>query len=256
MTTWMYQRKSCRSYQPIGVDQSVFAEIEQTKSRFQFPHHQAFDYSVVLVEEGALIQSTFTGLISRYVAVKAPHYLMLSCAPQQHDAFLIGFLGECFVRRLTELGLGTCWVGHHLDRDKALSLGMPDHHDYKIIIAFGYPDSEAALAEKKHKRKTLGQLGYGGDASDLWLYQALQLAPSAVNTQPWKLVHHDGQYHYLLSKNHLLSALLRDKNAIDMGIGFYHLYDAIKARGFRMSWDFGSLGKEGPSSVLHFKFFE
>lgn len=256
MENWIYRRKSCRQYRQMPVDKAVLLEIQQAKEAFQFPHHQQFDWAAVVVTEGTEVHKTFKGLISRYVSVIAPHYLLLSCAPEANDAFLIGFLGEYMVKRLTELGVGTCWVGHSLAKPKAVELGMPEHHDYKILIAFGYPESETALASQEHKRKDLAQLGFGGDPSDLWLYTALQLAPSAVNTQPWHLEHRDGQYHYRLNKKHLLSGLLRDKNAIDLGIGFYHIYDAIKARDLRMSWDFGKASDKPPQSVLHFKFFE
>lgn len=256
MDNWIYRRKSCRKYQERAVDKAVLVQIQKTKETFQFPHHQQFDWAAVVITEGAAVQRTFNHLMSRYVSVYAPHYLLLSCAPQDNDAFLIGFLGEHLVKGLTEIGIGTCWVGHSMTKNDAVALGMPEHHEYKILIAFGYPESQEDLADQKHKRKSLEQLGYSGDPSDLWLYTALQLAPSAVNTQPWHLEHREGQYHYLMNKKHLLSGLLKGKNAIDLGIGFYHIYDAIKGRDLRMSWDFGKSTDKSPQSVLHFKFFE
>lgn len=255
MEQWMQYRKSCRKFQDGPVSDVVLAHIEALKSEFQFPHHQQFSWQVTTLVDPKPVTDTYTGLISRYVSVRAPHYLMLSCVAQEKDSFLIGFLGECFIKHLTLLGIGTCWVGHHLKRDQALALGMPPEHTYKILIAFGMPQEPLDLVVAT-KRKTLFEIGYPDDENEKWLYEALQSAPSAVNTQPWYLKHLEGRYHYYLNKKHLLSPVLKGMNAIDMGIGFYHLYDAIKGRGFRMSWDFDHLEESSGSKVLHFKYFE
>ncbi len=260
MEAWMIERKSCRRYLDQRVPEAIFEAIETQKENFQFPHHQQFDWGVTLIKEGAQVSSHFTGPISRYVCVKAPHYLLLSCAPQENDSFLIGFLGQCFVRMFTELGIATCWVGFPIKDELAHSLGVPTRHHYKVMIAFGHSEAQvhkpAIDKPSGHKRKTLSQIGYNGQEEDQWLYEALNVAPSAVNTQPWYLEHKQGSYHYYVTKKSLLSHLISKMNAIDMGIGFYHIYSTIKSNGYRMSWEFEVENSNIGRQLLHFKYFE
>ncbi|MCK8060656.1 MULTISPECIES: nitroreductase family protein [unclassified Fusibacter] len=254
MQIWMEKRQSTRQFKTESVANSVFDRIDDWKKNFEFPHHESIDWNAAVVKEGEIIHSTFTGLVSKYIRVTAPHYLMLSSEPNDKDSFLIGFLGESFVKLMTELGIGTCWVGHSLSDEFAKDdLGMPPNHRYHIIIAFGIPQTlEIRKKIRKTKEETISDLKDG----DRWLVDALRSSPSAVNSQPWYLYYDEGCYHYMMRRPKVLGLLLKDKTIIDMGIGFYHIYDVIKAKGYRLTWHFESNKNKYGEQILTFKYFE
>jgi hypothetical protein len=260
MEIWMEKRQSTRSYKDSVVSDEVFKLIKNWKSTFEYPHHETFNWEATVIKDGSLIHKTFSGLINKYIRVIAPHYLVLSSGSSdndnenENDSFLIGFLGESFVKMMTESGIGTCWLGHSIPDQYAVDhLGMPQNHKYHILIAFGEP-SEVVMKAKKRKNKEviISHL----NSNDHWLVDALLSSPSAMNTQPWYLYYNEGCYHYMMKPSKILGLLLKEKMKIDMGIGFYHIYDAIKSKDYRFTWNFEKVKNEFGEQILKFKYFD
>jgi hypothetical protein len=65
------------------------------------------------------------------------------------------------------------------------------------------------------------------------IIQSLIDAPSAVNSQPWKLSIANNKFDlYLQNKNILTKHMLKDMNHIDMGIGLNNLYNCATSLGY------------------------
>ncbi len=114
------------------------------------------------------------------------------------DAVQAGLEGEQAVLDLTAQDYGTCWLGGTFKRDvvrRALPLG--DDVDIHAVIAVGTPTGRRRLMEhiirlsvNENSRKPVGNFILDGtpDASMADALEAVRLAPSARNCQPWRFV--------------------------------------------------------------------
>ena len=115
---------------------------------------------------------------------------------------------------MQSIGIGSCWVG--------LGSIKNGDSDFVILIAFG--KSEDIVRDvSQFKRKSLSQIS---DYADERLKPA-QLAPSAVNSQPWYFKHSYGGFDvYQVKQNILKRQFLKKWNPIDVGIALAHMYVA------------------------------
>ena len=140
------------------------------------------------------------------------------------------------------LGIGTVWLGGTLNRDafqKAMDLGPEEF--MPCASPLGYPAKKLSLRESLMRkgvgadtRLPFGELFYAGDFhSPLDLeaagplarpLEAVRLAPSAVNKQPWRAVVLDGAVHFYLKRTKGLAgdASTGDLQKIDLGIALCH----------------------------------
>ena len=89
-----------------------------------------------------------------------------------------------------------------------------------IPISFGRSD-DITRELSKFKRKELSEIS---DFEDEKLIPA-QLAPSAINSQPWYFKHvNDGFDVYQVKQNILKRQIIEKLNMIDMGIALAHMY--------------------------------
>ncbi|MBR1610531.1 MAG: hypothetical protein IJ672_03440, partial [Methanobrevibacter sp.] len=110
--------------------------------------------------------------------------------------------------------IGSCWVGMDSLKEK---------RDYFVIsISFGKSD-KMTRDRSAFKRKSLAEIS---DYADEKLIPA-QLAPSAINSQPWYFKHsNDGFDVYQIKQNIIKRQVLKKWNPIDVGISLAHMYVA------------------------------
>lgn len=136
--------------------------------------------------------------IGTYGIIKgAPAYVaVMYDKTDDADALAAGMAGERFVLECVRRGLGTCWLGGTFNRAKvARSLGASNAARVQAVIAVGEPAAKRSVMERvmRHvaasdKRKPLSQLIIAGDvpAALTKALDAVRLAPSAMNRQPWR----------------------------------------------------------------------
>jgi nitroreductase len=228
-------RKSIRNYKENSVSaehlQKIKTIINETKPLFDNIPMETF-----LIEDGKKITATFKGLIGKYTKVEAPHYLAFTSEIQQGHLENIGFIGEEIVLKLTELGIGTCWVGAAVKEEIFKTIvKVQDKQSYIILIAFGYPVEELkkVTTRKRLDRSKVVKGTYENQYETI--IQSLIDAPSAVNSQPWKLSINNNKFDlYLENRNLLTKKMLKDMNHIDMGIGLSHLYNSAIELGYKV----------------------
>lgn len=113
------------------------------------------------------------------------------------DQFRAGIEGEKLVIELTRRGLGTCWLGATFNRKLVESVVKPGSDEsIAAIIAIGYAAPKRRLLEsmgrmvmRSSSRKKLEDLIIAGTPAPYLkdALEALRLAPSATNCQPWRL---------------------------------------------------------------------
>ena len=121
----------------------------------------------------------------------------------------LGFVFQQLCLYLQCLGIGNCWVGLDVPKKK--------NSDFAISIAFGKSD-DMTRNRDEFKRKALSKIC---DFEDEKLIPA-QLAPSAINSQPWYFKHGDNGFDVYCVKYNLLKRKILGKwSPIDMGLTFH-----------------------------------
>ena len=226
-------RKSVRNYKNESLTSEDLQKVKTIINEAK-PLHYNIPMGVFLIEEGEKITDTFKGLIGKYTKVTAPHYIAFTSEIKEGHLENIGFIGEEIVLKLTELGLGTCWVGAAIKEDQFKNIvRVQPNQNYIIIVAFGYPAQELKPVTGR-KRLDKSKIVSGAyEYQYETIVQAFIDAPSAVNSQPWKLIIEQNKFDlYLENRSFLTKKLLKEMNHVDIGIGLSHLYNSAIELGF------------------------
>ena len=146
-----------------------------------------------------------------------------------------GILGEAFCLEATAMGLGTCWVSGSY-RKKQLTLPLKPDEALLAAIAVGVPEKKNAAETRR--RKSLDRLCKGD--TGLWpeevrqAAQAVQIAPSAMNLQPWTMS---------LEQNRF-AIDVPDRSRLELGIALCHAELALTSP---HTWRLGD-GRRDPSA--------
>ncbi len=228
------RRRSVRQYThtPLSEQQHTFVQqsIEQTKQL-----HQAESVRIHNVLDGETVQNTMLGLVGAYGKVRSPHYLIASAKPTGRYLENVGYVLEQVVLALTTAGIGTCWIGAHLSKQPVRDvIQLPAGHVPVLLIAYGIPANPETVWRKQvseFKRKQLDAMLLSPIVG-AWsnCLEAARLAPSAVNSQPWRFaIENDTIMHVYQAKGGILAGkLLHAVNRVDMGIALCHIQVAAE----------------------------
>lgn len=197
----IYLRKSCRKYldEPVNLDL-----IDEFMSNVK-PLNEDIKYRYEFLKQNE---------VSSKMHFKAPYYLAIYSEIKENYMVNAGFIFQQLCLYLQSQGIGSCWLG----------LGSPKKKDseFVILISFGKSDDMTRTLDE-FKRNNLSKIS---DEVDESLIPA-QLAPSAMNSQPWYFKHTvDGFDVYQVKQNIIKRQLLKRWNPIDMGIVISHMYIA------------------------------
>lgn len=226
-------RKSIRNYKEESVSPEDLKKIKNIINEAK-PLYENILMETFLIEDGEKIQDTFKGFIAKYTKVKAPHYLAFTSEIVEGHLVNIGFIGEEIVLKLTQLGIGTCWLGAPIKQDQFKTIvNVQGDQKFIILIALGYPVKQLSLVENR-KRLDKSKVITGAYENQYEpIIQALIDAPSAINSQPTKLSIDNNKFDlYLENKNLLTRNMLKDTNHIDVGIGLNHIYNSAVELGY------------------------
>lgn len=164
---------------------------------------------------GAVVKNEFTGIID------------------------FGYLFEHAILLLTKRGYGTCWLAGSFDRH-AFDDKINDDEVIPAISPVGIPEDHMSLRErairlaiKANRRKSFEEMFYINDMSHPLkegshhvLEDALklvQLAPSASNKQPWRIIIENNNVHVYLERTPNYNATRTFvTQALDLGIAMKH----------------------------------
>lgn len=227
------QRYSCRSYASAPSTQD-WAALSYAAERYRLPGTRLFLHTVS--------PEIFTGIVLNYGRITGCTTIAVLAASigEPRSRINAGILGEAFCLEAAAMGLGTCWVAGTYKR-RQLSLPLQADETVLAIIAVGVP--EKAAPPDARKRKSLERICKGDFR--LWpqelqrAAEAVQLAPSALNLQPWEMSLKDEKF--------ILDA--PGLQQVDLGIAVCHAELALTAP---HEWHFGD-GKREPLSWLMLK---
>lgn len=178
------------------------------------------------------------GEVKNLLPIKAPHYLCLYSEPGEHSLLNAGYLLQQVDLYLSSRAIGSCWLGlAKPNRQVALKRnGL----DFVIMLALG-PPLEPVHRERasEFRRKPMDRVTDLADSKSQELLEAVRLAPSASNSQPWFVTGDDDGFKFGRDKLGLIKSVLYDKmNLIDMGIALCHFELALKQQDKSVRHDF------------------
>ena len=196
----IYTRKSCRNYVDDEIDLTIIDDF--MNSTKQLNEDINYRYEILKLDE-----------VNNRARFSAPYYLAIY-TDKKENYMDMGFVFEQLCLYLQSIDIGNCWVG--------LASPKKKNSDFVISISFGKSDNMTRDLSQ-FKRKSLSKIS---DMEDERLIPA-QLAPSAINQQPWYFKHTDDGFDvYQVKHNIIKRQFVKKWNPIDVGIALAHMYVA------------------------------
>jgi len=203
----IFKRKSFHLFRNIGNEHLTKTEINDIEKEFLKlkPLDDSIKVKIKIVKKESILRGQEYCIL--FYSEKKDNYLQN-----------IGYLGEQLDLYLVSKNIGSLWFG----------IGKPDEQqidglDYVIMIAIAKVDSPDKFRKDmyKSKRKELSEIWKGDQYLDI--ANIVRFAPSACNTQPWKVETSNKKIKvYRYRKEGKRGIMPKDKviyyNQIDMGI--------------------------------------
>lgn len=248
------RRFSCRKFkaQPIPEEtQTILMSILNQSTSGIFGTRPRFG----LISASQSDSDALRGL-GTYGFIRQPAGFVVGARQEGEGALEdFGLRMEEIVLAITDLGLGSCWLGGTFTKSSfAARFQLEPGQSIPAILAIGMIDDEQAAQRSLirsisagHRRFPWQELFYDQDwgnpllpsrAGDYALpLELLRLAPSASNKQPWRVVLQDGTLHFFLQRSkgyrnvftHLMQ--IEDLQRIDMGIAICHFLAGAREAG-------------------------
>ena len=151
----------------------------------------------------------------------APYYLTIYSERRPHYEMNAGYLCEQLSLYLFTLGIGSCFLGSTrlIDTPKVRS-----DKELVITMAFGRPAGRLARRAEDAKRIPLRELCVYKEPPSKWMSQVIEaarLAPSALNSQPWRFVVVGSRIHIFSKKGGMDRPKRWDE--FNFGVMFSHI---------------------------------
>ncbi len=246
------QRTSIRKYSDRMVDKEMLQELLEFAKQFDNDKYtfQIVDYSLTQNEKIStygLIQNAKTFV----VGIGSP-----TLGSDNDTAISFGADFEKIILKATELGMNTCWLGMSYSEDKLRDL-LKIGRDRRIVMAspLGYSAGRRGMEKitrfliKADQRIAADLLFFENEfGKPLRNYlkedykqvlEMVRLAPSAGNSQPWRVVQSQDGYDFYVELKAFYDRL-KDKRIDfaynDMGIAKMHFEETAKKYHLQGSW--------------------
>lgn len=240
------KRRSVRTFDGVSLSSEDANKIMRFAEEVENPYNLPIQWTLLDAKAHHLSSPVIVGT-DIYIAGKMHRSL--------HAEEDFGYSFERIVLFAESLGVGTTWIAGTMDRtafEKAVSL--KDDEVLPCVSPLGYPSKKMSLREgmmrkgiKADTRKEFGELIFdscygcpltkeeaGRLAKPL---EAVLLAPSAVNKQPWRIVVCGDAVHFYAKHGRGYSSENGwDIQKIDLGIALCHFELAAKACGLQISF--------------------
>ena len=250
-------RTSSRSYDKKPLEPEKRKQIEeQLSSNKEGPFGSAVRFQLFGFAEGERGQTENLGT---YGVIKGKPLFIVGAVVNTNKA--IEDYGYCMEKNIllaTSLGLGTCWLGGIFRRSAfAKRIGLSANEIMPAVSPLGYAAKKKTLTDSLFKflarsktRKPWQELFFSNDfntplmKSDVERYatclEAVRLAPSASNRQPWRILKEERNsiFHFYLERARMYAESARriDLQKVDMGIAMCHFELTARELGLKGKW--------------------
>src|SRR5674476_1319923 len=237
----IHRRYSCRTYlpEPIAAEQQRLLNAFMAASTAGPLGSQA-RFALVAAAPG---DASALRRLGTYGFIKgATGFIVGAVRRTPSDLEDYGYLLERVVLHATGMGLGTCWLGGTFTRSSFVRRfgGLRRDETMPAVVSIGLigDDGTERIREREEGSRRLPsselffQRSFGEPlriAPDDWYaepLEAVRMAPSATNRQPWRIVRDGAAWHFYLrrtkgyGKGSALFTVLRiaDLQRVDLGI--------------------------------------
>jgi hypothetical protein len=239
-------RFSCRSYLNAPLDESKQEQIQSfIDSLPAGPFGSRPRFMLVAASEDD--RSSLRGLGTYGFIQGANTFVIGAAKPEGKWLEDFGYLMETIILYLTNLGLGTCWLGGSFTRSSfGRRISLKDDEHIPTVTATGEFADPAKARRGLIRRFARGEdrlpweelffdrgfdhtLSPASAGADQLALEMVRLAPSASNKQPWRIVKDGDAFNFYLQRTpgyreSLLKKVLGifDLQRVDMGIAMCH----------------------------------
>lgn len=248
----MKKRISTRKFKEEKISESDIESIMQYAANVK-PLFSDIKWSIQITDKTEVIKGMISAVGKMYYKVFSPNYILLSSEISEKSNENIGYVGQQIVLKLTELGIGSCWIGAPIKKSSfEKNFDINSNERYVIMIAIGYPLEKFSEVQKR-PRISSEEIFVGDNINGKEkVLDALRIAPSAVNSQPWIVYGDNDKWDiYIKYKSGLFGSMLKRMNKIDIGIGFSHLILALD----EMKIDYKISYKKSPLKIKSQEYF-
>jgi hypothetical protein len=212
--------------------------------------------------------------LGTYGFIKNPQvYLVGLCENKKYSLLEFAFTFHKLVIYLTELGLGTCWMGGTFSRNSfERELQLAEREFIPCITPSGYPQQKQRVFDKALRyvvkadnKKPWDQLFYDSsfeeqlekaNAAHFEIpIEMVRLGPSASNKQPWRLVLSEDRqkcHFYIEHTPNYSKSLGYDMQILDIGIAMAQFELACAELEIKGQWKVEDPVLELPNSVTEY----
>ena len=191
--------------------------------------------------------------------------------PYAEEAF--GFSFEKIVLFAESIGIGTTWIAGTMDRSSfEAAAGLKGGEVMPCVSPLGYPAKKMSIREsvmrkgvKAESRFPFDEIFFdssfekplsaekAGKLKDV--LEAVRLAPSAVNKQPWRVVISGEKAHFFEKRSKAKKEGEWDIQKIDIGIALCHFELAARESGMSVEFMIDDPGLDRPEDVFYIASF-
>ena len=262
----MRNRRSVRSFDGKALSQEDAGRILEFAAKADNPYGIPIEWKLLDSKKDGLSSPVIVGT-DTFIAGK------MQQVPHAEEAF--GYSFEKTVLYAWSLGVGTTWIAGTMDRqafEKAME--VKEGEVMPCISPLGYAAKKMSLREtlmrkaiKADTRLEQGEIFFDGSfdkplakegcAVPGTMLEAVRLAPSAVNKQPWRMVVCGNKVHFYekYAKNYV-SDDGWDIRKIDPGIALCHFAMEAEECGTDVSFEIIDPGIPAPEDFRYIASFE
>ena len=254
------KRRSVRTFDGKGVSEEVIDDLKKYVVSIVNPYDIPVEFTFLKKDENGLSSPVLSGE-KLYVTGK------VKAVKNADVAF--GYSFEELLMYAVSKGLGTVWIGGTMPRDKfEKAINLKDDEIMPCMSPIGYTAEKMGLKEvlmrkgvKADTRYEFSELFFANSfdeplteekASKLGIKTALEavrLAPSAVNKQPWRVVVTENAAHFYEKKDKGYDNGTYDLQKVDLGIALYHFENQCREENKQVTFKIADPGIELPDKT-------
>ncbi|WP_026511345.1 nitroreductase family protein [Butyrivibrio sp. LC3010] len=235
-------RRSVRTFDGNGLDEQTFNDMKKFADEVTNPFGVKIRFAFLDAKENNLSSPVLSGE-KCYVSA------MVKKEPHADEAY--GYSFEKLLIEAHRMGLGTVWIGGTMPREKFEAASKLEEGEFmpcmsplgKTAAKMSVKESLMRKGVKADSRYDFDKLFFVNDfntglteeyAKEHGLYEALEavrLAPSAVNKQPWRVVIEGNKAHFFEKHDKGFVNENYDLQRIDVGIALYHFESQLISEG-------------------------
>ena len=258
-------RRSVRTFDGIALRADDAQKIVGFAEKVENPYDIPIEWKLLDAKKYGLSSPVIVGT-DVYIAGK------MRRVPHAEEAF--GYTFEKVILFAESLGVGTTWIAGTMKRDafeKAMALS--DGEVMPCVSPLGYPAKKMSFRESMMRKGIKADSRFdfdkvffdgsfekpltteaAGKLSDA--FEAVRLAPSAVNKQPWRAVLCGNKAHFYEKRSIGYDDGTFDIQKIDIGIALCHFELAAKELGLNIWFEIADPGITTPADTAYIASFK